>query len=74
MITYEMAERVAGYYCEARALEDDNASEEEMDALNEEWPLTEAEEELLTYVLESGLCDYFSADDVMSVLKCDKDT
>ena len=66
--TYEMAERVAGYYCEERALEDDNASEEAMEALYDEWALTDKEEELLTHVLESGLCDYFTAEDVMSVL------
>ena len=66
--TYEQAERVAGYYCEERVLEDDNASEEAREALYAEWALTDKEEELLSHVLECGLCDYFSAEDVMSVL------
>ena len=79
--TYEMAERVAGYYCEERALEDELTDSDndmmytehpEWDTLSEDladkWALTDEEGELLTHVLESGLCDYFSAEDVMSVL------
>jgi hypothetical protein len=79
MVSYEMAERVAGYYCAVRALEDELTTEEynntehpEWDVreseITEEWALSEAEEELLSQVLEAGLCDYFSPEDVMSVL------
>ena len=77
--TYEMAEKVAGYYCEVRALEDELTDDEMMSgehpdwderqvAIAEQYPLTEEEEALLTHVLEMGLCDYFTAEDVMSVL------
>ena len=94
MVSYEMAERAAGYYCAVRALEDELEAElrvmmgeeefdegnhdgyqshpewdDKCDALYDEWALSEAEEEVLSQALEAGLCDYFSPEDVMSVLK-----
>lgn len=61
-VSYETAERVAEYYCELRALEDNN------DTSEPEWNLTEEEDKILGLALEEGLCDYFSAEDVIEVL------
>jgi hypothetical protein len=93
MVSYEMAERAAGYYCAVRALEDELEAElrvmmgeEEFDegnhdgyqshpdwddkctSLADDWDLDDDEAEVLNFALEAGLCDYFSAEDVMSVL------
>ncbi len=75
-ITYETAERVAGYYCAVRALEDELGEdcqshpewEEKEEALTEEWALTDEEDEVLGAALDAGLCDYFRAEDVIQVL------
>ena len=91
-ITWEEAERAAGYYCAVRDLEEECEEEmrEEMgedkfyegdhdgyishpqwdersDALADKWNLTPREDEVLTYALESGLCDYFGPEDIMEL-------
>ena len=66
-ISLEAAERAAEYYCAVRYLEDMDASEEEFDKFDYEFDLRRDEDEVLKFALESGLCDYFSADDIMSL-------
>ena len=85
LITWEEAERAAGYYCAVRELEDELEAElndedgeldgylshpqwdEKIDALNDEWALTPREDEVLSYALDAGLCDYFGPEDIMEL-------
>ena len=38
------------------------------DALNDNWALTEREQEVLGMALETGLCDYFGPEDIIDAL------
>ena len=56
-ITYELAEEAASYYCEVEAGVDE-------DTLT----ISPEADEVLGAALSEGLCGYFTADDVISVL------
>jgi hypothetical protein len=82
-ITEEQADRVSGYYCEVRALEDELDSQMDLDntdgytshpdwddlsdKITDKWNLSQKEQEVLDFVLDQGLCDYFCAEDVLAL-------
>ena len=39
--------------------------DKKIDSLNDAWNLTEEENTVLEYALDQGLCDYFSAEDII---------
>ena len=39
------------------------------DALSDEWNLTPEEDKVLSLALDAGLCDYFTADDIMETVR-----
>lgn len=85
VITWEEAERAAGYYCAVRDLEEQLEEElrdkgdfdsqytehpdwyDKSDQLADKWDLTPREDEVLSYALDSGLCDYFGPEDIMEL-------
>jgi hypothetical protein len=79
-ITFQMAERAAGYYCAVRDLEDKLGDElggiytdhpqwdELSDQLWDQWDLSDDEVDVLHKALDAGLCDYFGPEDILHEL------
>ena len=85
IFTYDMAERVAGFYRDIRFVEEElgrdmpEGEESEYsrhpqwdilrDVVWSKWSLTGEEQKLLLMAAKGGICDYFRAADVVQVME-----